>query len=74
MARTDGYKELGQLVEEFTDLLQSMAYQPLIHSDQPMQVGLMQYGDKVTSINQRFDIPLVYNGNNYYITIRRRNR
>lgn len=74
MPRPSGYADLGNLVDEFIVALQHMSYQPLQHTEEVMEVGFPEYHDKMTTIKDRFDFPITYDGKSYWITLRRRNK
>ncbi len=71
MARTEAYGELSRLGEDIILVLKGVC--ALQNTDLPLAIGLMEYGDRQTGINQRIDIPIEYDGQSYYITLRRRN-
>lgn len=73
MVRPSGYLGLWNLTEELMSNIRSLSDGPLMHSEEPMIILQPEFRDKMTSLNQRIDIPIIYDGFAYYITLRRRN-
>ena len=73
MTRSNGYTELSQLAEDLLDILHRNQ-EDLQYTTEPLSIGTPYFQETTSTIKNRVDIPIEYNGQKFYLTLRRRNK